>query len=128
MYLQGLVILLCVDFFSKVFLGTKFSPLSRFASWIVRHQMSEYVGSIQKRFTWSIGLVLATTMMLLVFVFGVTGMPNLIICGICLTFMFFESAFGICVGCKIYGFLLAAQIIPAPEYRPVCPGNVCAIE
>ena len=98
------------------------------ASQIVAAQKPEYVGAIQKRFAWSIGLMLSTVMILLVYVFEITGLPNLIICGICLTFMFMESAFGICVGCTLYGLLLRFKILAEPQYRPACPGNVCAIE
>lgn len=128
LYLKLLLPVLFLDFLIKVTLGVRFSPLSRLASFIVRGQSKEYVGAIQKRFAWSIGLALSGTMILLIFVFGVTGAPNLIICGLCLTFMFFESAFGICVGCMIYSFLLKKNILTAPEYKPACPGNVCAIE
>lgn len=127
-YIQLLVVLIFVDFFIKVFINPKFAPVSIIASKIVSAQKPEYVGAIQKRFAWSIGLMLSTVMILLVYVFEITGLPNLIICGICLTFMFMESAFGICVGCKLYGLLLKFKIIAEPEYRPACPGNVCAIE
>ena len=67
-------------------------------------------------------------MMILLFGFGVQGWPNLLVCGICLTFMFMETAFGICVGCKIYSLLLNKGIIPQPEVKPACAGNVCAVE
>ncbi len=67
-------------------------------------------------------------MSVLIFGLGYIGIINLVICGICLTFMFMESAFGICVGCVMYGQLLKYGVIKAPEYKPVCPGNVCAIE
>lgn len=127
LFIQVFVVIFFVDFFTKVIIGTKFSPISNIANLIVRKQSPEYVGAIQKRFAWSIGLVLAGTMMTLLFAFGVQGWPNLLICGICLTFMFFETAFGICVGCKIYQFLLHAKILKEPEFRPACPGNVCAI-
>lgn len=127
-YIQIFVVIFFLDFFAKVILGTRFSPISQLAQWIVRAQAPEYVGAVQKRFAWSIGLVLSSTMLLLLFVFGVQGWPNLLICGLCLTFMFMESAFGICVGCKIYNALLAAGIVSMPEHKPACPGNVCAIE
>jgi Domain of unknown function (DUF4395) len=127
-YIQILVVVLFVDFFAKVVVGTRYSPISRIADLIVAGQRPEYVGAVQKRFAWSIGLVLATTMIVLIFGFGIMGLPNLVICSICLTFMFMESAFGICVGCKLYGFLLAKGLIATPEHRPACPGNVCAIE
>lgn len=127
-FIQILVIIFFIDFLMKVVIGTQFSPISRIAEWIVRAQKPEYVGAVQKRFAWSIGLFLATTMMVLLFVFEVQGMWNLSICAVCLIFMFMESAFGVCVGCKIYGILLHFGVIKEPEYRPVCPGNVCAIE
>ncbi len=127
-YIQILVVVLFVDFFAKVIIGTRYSPISRLSNWIVRGQRPEYVGAVQKRFAWSIGLVLATTMIILIYGFGIMGLPNLVICSICLTFMFMESAFGICVGCKLYGFLVARGMIATPEHRPACPGNVCAIE
>jgi len=126
-YIQVFVVLFFIDFFIKVVVGTKFSPVSYLANLIVRHQTPEYVGAVQKRFAWSIGLLLAGTMMILLFGFGIAGLPNLVICGICLIFMFMESAFGICVGCKMYNGLIGLGIIPAPEFKPACPGNVCAV-
>jgi len=41
-----------------------------------------------------------------------------IICLICLVFLFFESAFGICLGCKFYPMFFKEK----SEY---CPGEVC---
>jgi len=128
LYLQLIVILFWVDFLMKAIIGTAFSPMSILANAIVQYQAPEYVGAVQKRFAWSIGFILATIMMILIFGFGVIGVLNLIICSICLVFMFMESAFGICVGCKIYNALLAWGVIKQPKYKPVCAGNTCAIE
>jgi hypothetical protein len=128
LYLQIFVSLFFFDFLMKVVIGTRFSPISQVANLIVRKQTPEYVGAIQKRFAWAIGLVLAGTMLVLLFMFEVRGPINLAICSLCLTFMFMETAFGICVGCKIYQWLLNQGIIPTPEHRPACAGNVCAIE
>lgn len=127
-YLKILVPVLFFDFLMKVIVGTKFSPISNLANLIVSNQQPEYVGAVQKRFAWSIGLVLSSAMMLFIFVLGIQGAANLTICSICLTFMFMESAFGICVGCKIYNLLLKLNWIKHPEVKPACPGNVCAIE
>lgn len=127
-YIQWLVLFFLFDFAMKVLVGVRFSPMSILSNIIVRKQTPEYVGAVQKRFAWAIGLFLATVMTVLIFVFGIIGPINLIICGVCLTFMFMESAFGICVGCKIYGALLAMGIIATPEYKPACPGNVCSID
>ena len=122
------VALFFFDFLMKVVIGTKFSPVSILANWIVRKQTPEYVGAIQKRFAWSIGLMLSGTMLVLLFGLGIQGLPNLLICATCLTFIFMETAFGICVGCKIYSFLLNVGVLKHPEYKPACPGNVCAID
>jgi hypothetical protein len=127
-YIKVFVLLFFVDFFIKVIVGTKFSPISRLALWIVRAQAPEYVGAVQKRFAWSIGLLLSGTMLVLTYGFGIQGWPNQIICAVCLTFMFMETSFGICVGCKMYNALLARGVIAVPEHKPACPGNVCAIE
>lgn len=127
-YLKILLPLLLFDFLAKTVLGLRWSPLSRLGDLIVLNQTPDYVGAVQKRFAWSIGLFLALLMSVLIFGFGYIGIINLIICATCLTFMFMESAFGICVGCVIYGQLLKFGLIKTPEYKPVCPGNVCALE
>jgi len=41
-----------------------------------------------------------------------------LICLICLIFLFFESAFGICLGCKFYSLFYK-------EKAQYCPGEVC---
>ncbi len=127
-YIRILVPFLFLDFLMKTVIGIRFSPVSALAQLIVRGQTPEYVGAIQKRFAWSIGLVLSGTMLILIYGLGIQGWPNLTICAVCLTFMFMESAFGICVGCKIYALLLRLGLIAKPQYRPACAGNVCALE
>ena len=127
-FVQVLVIVFFVDFLMKVIVGTKFSPISALSNKIVASQAPEYVGAIQKRFAWSIGLGLSGLMIVLLFGFGVQSLATLAVCGVCLTFMFMESAFGICAGCKVYNVLLSWGILAPPEYKPACPGNVCVIE
>lgn len=127
-YLKAFVILFFFDFLMKVVVGVRFSPVSQLANWIVNKQEPEYVGAVQKRFAWGIGLLLSTVMVVLLHFFDVRGPVNFAICSVCLTFMFMETAFGICVGCKMYNWLLKVGIIPQPEHKPACPGNVCAIE
>ena len=41
-----------------------------------------------------------------------------LICVICIVFLFFESAFGICLGCKFYPLFYKEKV----QY---CPGEVC---
>ena len=127
-YIKILVVLLLIDFSIKVFIKPAWSPFSLLANYIVKNQTPDYVGAIQKRFAWSIGLFLAFTMTILIYGFGIVNEVNLAICAICLTFMFMESAFGICVGCKLYPLAVKYKILSEPHITPVCPGNVCSTE
>jgi hypothetical protein len=114
------VVAFLIDFTIRIFVNPNYAPsiiLGRFA---VRHQAPEYVGAPQKRFAWAIGWTLALAMLYLVVINRIIGPINLIICSICLLLLFFETAFGICLGCKIYN-LFSRQ--PAR----LCPGGTCEV-
>lgn len=115
-----------LDFFLKAVFGPQLSIFGFFGRWLVRGQQPEFVGAIQKRFAWSLGLGMASLMVALL-LFGVRGPATFAVCGTCLAFMWLESACGICVGCRIYSFLLAKKILPEPAIRPACPGGACEI-
>ena len=106
------------DFMIRVFVNPKFSPSLILGRLIVRNQVPEYVGAQQKKFAWTIGLVLATIMFILLVVVDAFSPISGIICLICLVFLFFESAFGICLGCKFYSMFHKDK----PRY---CAGEVC---
>jgi hypothetical protein len=110
-----------IDFFIRVVINPRYSPTLIMARWMVNNQAAEYVGAPQKRFAWAIGLGLATLMMYLVVINDVRGPINMIICVVCLMLLFFESAFGICIGCKLYNLF-------NKEKAQLCPGNVCEIK
>jgi hypothetical protein len=126
--LKIVVVIFFIDFFTKVVIGPKFSPVSNAANLIVKKQKPEYVGAIQKRFAWSLGLAMASLMIVLLFFLNVRGPINLMVCTICLTFMWLETSFGICVGCKIYYALIRLGLIKEPEFAPACPGGACPIK
>jgi uncharacterized protein DUF4395 len=44
-----------------------------------------------------------------------------IICFICLFFLFFETTFNVCIGCKLYGLFYK-------EKGQYCPGEICEIK
>ncbi len=117
-----------IQFFITVFFWPQYAPFSIIGRWIVSKQQPEYVWAIQKRFAWGIGLVMATTMFLVTAVWGITGMIPMSICLVCLSFMWLESAAGICVWCKIYGWLLSKGYIQTPEHKPACPGWACSLD
>jgi len=115
------IILFFTDFVIRVFINPKFSPLLIFGRLIVRNQVPEYVGAKQKKFAWIIGVVLSSVMLiLLVFVNAFSPITG-IICLICLIFLFFESAFGICLGCMFYPLFYK-------EKTQYCPGEVCDVK
>ncbi|WP_310450642.1 DUF4395 domain-containing protein [Sulfuritalea sp.] len=115
------VIAFLIDFTIRIFVNPKYSPTMILGRFAVRHQAPEYVGAPQKRFAWAIGFVLAITMLWLIVINNVIGPINLLVCATCLTLMFFESAFGICLGCKIYNLF-------AKQQAQLCPGGTCEVD
>lgn len=106
------------DFAIRVFINPKFSPTLIFARLIVHNQTPEYVGAAQKKFARIIGVVLSATMFYFFIIVNAYGPITGIVCLICLIFLFFESAFGICLGCKFYPLFFKNKV-------QHCPGEVC---
>ena len=106
------------DFIIRVFVNPRFSPSLIVGRLIVSNQVPEYVGAQQKKFAWIIGLVLAAIMFILLVLVNAFSPITGLICLICLIFLFFESAFGICLGCKVYSMI-------HKEKAQHCPGEVC---
>ncbi|TXT31924.1 MAG: Uncharacterized protein FD131_847 [Rhodocyclaceae bacterium] len=114
------VVAFLIDFSVRIFINPKYAPSLVIGRLMVRKQQPEYVGAPQKRFAWAIGWTLALAMLFLVVINRVIGPINLIICSTCLLLMFFETAFGICIGCKIYNLFSRRQ-------AQLCPGGVCEV-
>lgn len=125
--LNVVVPLFWLDFLLKTSLGPAYSIFGVLGRWATKKQKPEWVGAAQKRFAWSMGLALSSVMLVTAVLLQVRGVVPFVICMTCLGFMWMESALGICVGCKIYGALLRAKLIPDPEHRPACPGGACSI-
>jgi hypothetical protein len=107
-----------LDFLIRVLVSPRYSPTLVLGRLIVRGQVPEYVGAQQKRFAWIIGVVLAATMFVFMVPMNTYGPITGITCLVCLVFLFFESAFGICLGCKVYPLIYR-------EKARYCPGEVC---
>jgi hypothetical protein len=95
------VVAFLIDFTVRIFVNPRFAPSLIAGQFMVRRQLPEYTGAPQKRFAWAIGFALALTMFYLVVVQQVVGPANILVCAACLVLLFFESAFGICIGCKV---------------------------
>src|SRR4026207_2582783 len=97
--IKYVITIFLTDFIIRVFVNPKFSPTLIIGRLIVRNQVPEYVGAQQKKFAWIIGVALSATMFILMVLLNSYGIISGVICLVCLLFLFFESAFGICLGC-----------------------------
>ena len=119
--LKYFIIAFLVDFIIRVFINPRYAPTLIIGRLIVRRQVPEYVGATQKKFAWVIGLILGLVMLVLVVIVNSYSAITGLICFICLIFLFFESAFGICLGCLTYGWIYR-------EKAQYCPGEVCDVK
>lgn len=105
------------DFFMRV-LQPRYAPSLLLGRLFVQNQRPEYVGAIQKRFAWGIGLMLAIPMFYLLVINFQPNPIKVLVCILCLTLLFLESAFSICLGCKLFGIFKKDPVTH-------CPGGVC---
>jgi uncharacterized membrane protein len=119
LFTQYFVGVFMVDFFIRV-INPKFSPSMLIGRLFIHKQVPEYVGAEQKRFAWSIGLLLSLPMFYLIVIDPQMNPIKIVICVVCLLLLISESAFSICFGCKLYHFIKRKE----PSY---CPGGVCEV-
>jgi hypothetical protein len=119
--LKYAITIFLTDILIRVIVNPKFSPSLIIGRLIVRNQVPEYVGAQQKKFAWKIGLVLAAITFISIAVLNARSPITGIICLICLIFLFFETAFGLCLGCKFYSIFYK-------EKAQYCPGEICAVK
>jgi len=119
--IKYVITMFLADFIIRVFVNPKFSPTLITGRLIVGNQTPEYVSAEPKKFAWVIGVVLSATMFIFMVVINSYSPITGTICFICLVFLFFESAFGICVGCKFYSLFFK-------EKSKLCTGEVCEIK
>ncbi|MEN8132867.1 MAG: DUF4395 domain-containing protein [Pseudomonadota bacterium] len=114
------VTLFLTDFTIRVLVNPKFSPTLILGRWFVRNQAPEYVGAAQKKFAWKIGLLFSSIIFLHLVVLNGFSIVSGLICMACLIFLYFETAFGICIACKFYNWFHKDKAL-------YCPGNACDV-
>ena len=119
-FTQYFVAFFMFDFFIRI-INPNYSPSLLAGRFFIQNQTPEYVGAQQKRFAWSIGLLLSVVMFYFVVIEPQMSPLKIVICIVCLALLISESAFSICLGCKIYHFIKKEK----PQY---CPGDVCEIK
>ena len=115
---RGFAILFLVDMGIRIGLNHRFAPSMALGALIVRSQRPEWVGAAQKRLAWSLGFGMAFVACLGMGFLGFQNEYMLLFCSFCLSLMFLETAFGICVGCELYRVF-------SKEKPQLCPGDVC---
>ncbi len=125
--MQTFVWFFLAEFTIRVLINPKYAPSLLLGRFMVNNQTPEYVGAKEKRFAWSIGLFLAIFFFFLTTIFpsstpiGEESLHNALIglsCMICLVLLYFESVFGICLGCKLYNVF-------NKEEAQYCAGATC---
>jgi hypothetical protein len=119
--IKYVVVMFLTDFIIRVFINPRYSPTLIMGRLIVRNQTPEYVGAPAKKFAWIIGVSLSAIMFVFLVVVNSFSPITGIICLVCIVFLFFESAFGICLGCMFYPMLFK-------EKAQYCPGEVCDVK
>ncbi|KAA2239414.1 DUF4395 domain-containing protein [Chitinophaga agrisoli] len=116
--IKYVIVFFLLDLLIRVFINPRFSPMMILGRLMVRNQTPEYVGASQKRFAWSIGIILSASMFYYFLIENAYSPITGSVCMICLLFLFFEASFGICLGCLLYPVFFRKK-------AQHCPGEVC---
>lgn len=119
--IKYIIVLFLTDMVIRVFINPRYAPMLIIGRLIVSRQNPEYVGAPQKKFAWKIGIAFASVMLFLMIILNTYSIFTGLTCLVCLLFLFFESAFGICLGCLVYGLFYKDKV----QY---CPGEVCDVK
>ncbi len=109
-----------IDFTMRI-IQPRYAPSLMLGRFFVQNQRPEYVGAAQKRFAWSLGFILAWPMFYYLVIDFQPNPLKVLVCLICMALLFFEMAFSICLGCKIFEWVKKKD----PKY---CPGGVCEMQ
>lgn len=107
-----------IEFIVRILFNPKYAPYMLIGNLIVSNQQPDWVEAKPKRFAWLLGMILGLIMTYYI-IFDVVTPVRLGICWICLTLLFLESVFGICLGCLLY------KKLKWKTYN--CPGGICAV-
>jgi len=108
-----------IDFSIRI-INPRYAPSLMLGRFFVQNQTPEYVGAEQKRFAWILGTILAWPMFYYLVIHFEPNPIKVFVCLICMALLFFEAAFSICLGCKIFNLI-------KKEKATHCPGGVCEI-
>jgi hypothetical protein len=113
---QGwLIPVLAYGFLARVLTGPKLSPLGLLATRVVTPRLRvrhRYAPGPAKRFAQAIGAVFTVTATLLYYAAGQHTAAFALV-GVIVVFAVLESAFGLCVGCKVFYLGIRLGLVPS---------------
>ena len=112
--LPWLTLLIAYGFIARVAAGPRFSPLGLLVTKVLTPALpfkEKLVPGPPKRFAQAIGVVFSVTAAVLAVGLGLTTAAYIVL-GVLAFFAFLESAFGLCVGCRVFAVLMKVGVIP----------------
>jgi hypothetical protein len=108
-----LLIPIAYGFWARVLTGPKLSPLGWVAMNVIGPRLGEkrYVSGPPKRFAQGMGTVMSTAALVLGLVLGLHTAADVVL-GVFVVAAGLESIFGYCLGCKVFGLLMRAGLVP----------------
>ena len=109
-----LTLLIAYGFVARVAAGPRFSPLGLLVTRVLTPALpfkEKLVPGPPKRFAQAIGVVFSVSAAILAVGFGLTTAAYVVL-GVLAFFAFLESAFGLCVGCRVFAVLMRLGVIP----------------
>lgn len=112
--LPWLTLVIAYGFIARVAAGPRFSPLGLLVTKVLTPALpfkEKLVPGPPKRFAQAIGVVFSVSAAILAVGLGLTTAAYVVL-GVLAFFAFLESAFGLCVGCRVFALLMKAGLIP----------------
>ncbi|MDQ3849609.1 MAG: DUF4395 domain-containing protein [Actinomycetota bacterium] len=108
-----LLVPIAYGFVARVLTGPTLSPLGLLATKLAAPRLgrARYVSGPPKRFAQGIGAVCTTVAAVFALVLGWSAAADAIL-ALMVVFASLEAAWGFCVGCKIFGLLIAVGAVP----------------
>jgi hypothetical protein len=108
-----LLAVLAYGFVARALTGPTLSPLGRVASDVVAPRLGapKHVAGAPKRFAQAMGAAMTMAGAVLALGFGAHGAADVLLVAVIVA-AGLESVFALCVGCKIFGLLMGAGLVP----------------
>src|SRR4051795_6607254 len=108
-----LLVPLAYGFWARVLTGPTLSPLGRFASQVAAPRLGapKDVSGPPKRFAQAMGAAMSTAAAVAALVVGAETVAGVLLVALIVAATL-ESVFAFCLGCKIFGLLMRAGVVP----------------